>query len=71
MTTLSAFADLVLGFVPFFGIALAIVTALWAATKLFPSFGEMVSDVFDGLFGVDDDYDEKYQTGYTPSNRWK
>jgi len=71
MQTLFAFVELVLGFVPFVAIVLATLTAVWAATKLFPAFGEWFEETTDGLFGVDAEYDEKYDTGYasTPT-RW-
>lgn len=70
MHTLLAFIEFVLGFVPFIVTILVIATALWAATKLFPTLGSQMSELMDRLFGVDADYDEKYNTGYastTPS----
>lgn len=71
MQTLSLFIDMLLGFVPFVGLAFLITASLWAATKLFPAFGAGMDAMFDGLFGVDADYDEKHDTGYTStSNRW-
>lgn len=69
MTTVTAFVELLLGFVPFAVIVLTIVATAYAATKLFPAFGTKVSAVFDALFGVDKNYDHKHKTGYT-SHRW-
>lgn len=65
MQTALAFVELLLGFVPAIAMVAAILTALWAATKLFPSFGEFARDLGDSLFGVDEEYDEKHATGYT------
>lgn len=64
MDTIIAFAELLLGFVPLIGTVTLIVTMLWAATKLFPAFGEWVDAFFDMLFGVDAEYDEKHETGF-------
>jgi hypothetical protein len=61
MDTLFAFAYFLLGFVPLAAGALIIVTALWAATKLFPRFGAMVERFDDVLFGSDAaEYDDPY-----------
>lgn len=70
MDTMFAFAAILLGFVPFVLTALAIVFVLWAATKLFPEFGDAVARVMDALFGVDEEYDEEYNTGYTTTPRY-
>lgn len=64
MTTLVTFIELVLGFVPMIVVAASITTALWAATKLFPSFGVWCEDVYNTIMGTDAEYDEKYNTGY-------
>lgn len=60
MTTAVAFIELVLGFVPMIAIVLAITTALWAATKLFPNFGAWCAETEERLMGVDAEYYEKY-----------
>lgn len=71
MHTLALFAAFVLGFAPIVLIVLVIITALWAATKLFPTFGDWCTETYDRLMGVDAEYDETYQTGYasTTPNR--
>lgn len=73
MHTLAMFIEFVLGFAPIVLTVLAITTALWAATKLFPSFGEWFAQTYDRLMGVDAEYDEKYiyenDTTRYPRNR--
>jgi hypothetical protein len=73
MHTLALFVEFVLGFAPFALVVAAIITALWAATKLFPSFGAWCAETFDRLMGVDAEYDEKYiyenETTRYPRNR--
>jgi len=64
MQTLVAFIEFVLGFVPFFGSALVFTAIVWAATKLLPAFGVWMDGLGERMFGVDDEYDEKYNTGY-------
>lgn len=70
MHTLVAFIEFVLAFVPFAVIVLATVTALWIATKLIPTFGARVNETIDRLFGVDEEYDTKYNTGYASTPRY-
>lgn len=70
MTTLVAFAELVLGFVPMIVIVLAIATALWAATKLLPSFGAWFDEFFERIMGTDAEYDQKHNTGYSSTTHY-
>jgi hypothetical protein len=64
MHTLALFVEFVLGFVPIILVASAIITALWAATKLFPSFGAWCTEAYDRLMGVDAEYDQTYLTDH-------
>lgn len=70
MTTLVAFIEFVLGFVPFIAVVLAITTVLWIASKLLPSFGAWVDETFERLMGVDAEYDEKHNTGYSSTSHF-
>lgn len=63
MQTIIDFVVFLLGFAPLIGIALTITALVWAATKLFPTFGVQMETATDRMFGVDADYDEKYNTG--------
>ena len=70
MQTLSDFVVMLLGFAPMIGIVALITTALWAASKLFPASGEWMSETFDRLMGVDEEYDDQHNTGYAfPNDR--
>jgi hypothetical protein len=73
MHTLAMFAAFVLGFAPIVIIVLVITFALWAATKLFPSFEAWCTKTYDRLMGVDAEYDENYiyenDTTRYPRNR--
>lgn len=73
MNTIAMFIEFVLGFVPIVLFVLAIITVLWAATKLFPTFGAWCAETYDRLMGVDAEYDEKYiyenDTTRYPRNR--
>lgn len=68
MQTAIAFVELLLGFVPMaVGVAFILVP-LWISIKLFPQYAERVNATFDRLMGVDEEYDEKYATGYAYSS---
>lgn len=60
MDILVAFLQFALSFVPFILVVAVIIIALWAATKLFPSFGAWCAASYDTMMGVDAEYDRKY-----------
>jgi hypothetical protein len=62
-----AFVEFVLGYVPLILTVVALATALWGATKLFPEFGAKFDAFMDRLFGTDENYDERYAPTSTTS----
>jgi hypothetical protein len=60
MATAAAFAALILGFVPLIAVVAVVVTLVWGATKLFPTFGETFNNFFDRAFGVTEEKDDEY-----------
>jgi len=71
VNTLVAFVELLLGLFPLTLADVTIVTAFWAATRLFPKFGERMETIFDAVMGTDPEYDHKHNTGYaTTPHRW-
>lgn len=70
MTTIAAFAALLLGYVPMIVVVAVVVTTLWIATKAFPKFGAQLHAIYDAIMGVNEEYDLKHNTGYVNPRRW-
>jgi hypothetical protein len=70
LSNLALFVEFVLGFVPLIAIVLTIVSTVWAATKLSPTFEAWFENVTEKMFGTDKDYDERHETGYAYTSRY-